>query len=83
MEEQLRAILHCYGITTPPPAGTPPRKVLEKVIGKVSDIMIYVVDHVMYMVHHVIYMLDHVILSTDQTSTIRGATRSHEQTTSV
>ena len=39
MEEQLRAILNCYGITTPPPADTPPRKVLEKVIGKVSEAM--------------------------------------------
>jgi len=67
VEEQLRAILHCYDITTPPPAGTPPRKVLEKVIGKVSEI----------------YIVDHVISHTDQTSNIRGHTRSHEQTTSV
>ncbi|XP_065905812.1 protein FAM98B-like [Dysidea avara] len=37
VEEQLRAILNCYGITTPPPADTPPRKVLEKVIGKTKQ----------------------------------------------
>ena len=65
MAQHLQAILHCYGITTPPPNNTPPRKILEKVIGKVSQLVILCNNIIPF------YL--------DQTSFVGSSRGSHEQ----